>query len=313
MQSLPEVVVAGELFLDLIMSGLNARPKSGKEVFARDFHREIGGGAAITACGLAKLGSATVVLGVVGQEDGEWVVSRLRQKGVGVDWIEFDAAEPTGITVAASTPRDRTFITYSGANRGFSRLLMRAARAKRVQGARHIHLAYAPEIDTAAEMIALLQGNGCTISLDVGWHEDWLGDKRVAEILRGVDIFFPNEFEACCMTGEEDPIQMLRAFAAMGLRRVAVKLGSRGSAALWEGNTVSASAHPVTPADTTGAGDCFNAGFLSAWLGGRSPQVCLQSANICAALSTEVFGGIDGFPSPDRLQSELGKEQVCEK
>jgi len=61
----------------------------------------------------------------------------------------------------------------------------------------------------------------------------------------------------------------------------------------------------VTPVDTTGAGDSFDAGFLQGWLTGCEPEECLQRANICGALSTEAYGGILGFPSSERLEREL--------
>src|SRR5947209_13956587 len=51
-----DVVVVGDLFIDEVLSDFNSLPKLGEEAFARKFRREIGGGAAITACGLAKLG-----------------------------------------------------------------------------------------------------------------------------------------------------------------------------------------------------------------------------------------------------------------
>ena len=53
-----DVLVAGDLFLDLVLSGFESWPQPGEEAFAKKFHKEIGGGAAITACGLSKLGRA---------------------------------------------------------------------------------------------------------------------------------------------------------------------------------------------------------------------------------------------------------------
>ena len=62
-----DVLVAGDLFLDLVMSGFESWPLPGEEAFARKFHKEVGGGAAITACGLAKLGLRAGILGSVGK------------------------------------------------------------------------------------------------------------------------------------------------------------------------------------------------------------------------------------------------------
>ncbi len=309
----PEVLVAGELFIDLIFSGFETWPQAGKEIFAREFHREIGGGAAITACGLAKLGTRAAVLGAVGVDSGQWLVDRLKGSKVETKWIRFDATETTALTVVATTPEDRAFLTYAGANRAFDPLLREAAHAKLFSGVRHVHLAYAPPIETAAELSRQLRDCGCTFSIDFGWREEWLANSRVLTILQNIDILFPNEIEARHLTGEEDTVKILQAFQANGVKRVALKLGARGGALLWDGDIVLADTHPVTPVDTTGAGDCFDAGFLHAWLGGHPPDMCLQIANICGALSTEAYGGITAFPTIERLNRELTKGQLCAK
>ncbi len=309
MSDVSELLVAGELFADLILSGFDSWPQAGQEAFAKEFQRDVGGGAAITASGLAKLGSSCGLVGIVGTDTGEWLVNRLKGNGVDTGPIRFDPVEPTGFSVVVSTPYDRTFLTYPGANRKLQSLLIEVATAQQLQGVRHVHLAFAPDIEFAADLFDRFYAQGCTLSFDVGWHEDWLRNQNAFAVLKHVDIFFPNEVEARCMTGEEDPAKILEAFSAAGLKRVAVKLGSRGSALLWDGEYFFAAAHPVIPLDTTGAGDCFDAGFLHAWTNRESPETCLRIANICGAISTEAYGGIAGFPPPERLKQELLKGQ----
>ena len=127
--------------------------------------------------------------------------------------------------------------------------------------------------------------------------------------MRWVDIFFPNETEARRITGEDDPERCLRRFAEAGLKRVALKLGASGAALLWEGSVLFGAPHPAPSVDTTGAGDCFDAGFLHAWLRRKTPEAILQTANICGALCTEKYGGIAGFPNAARLKHELTANQ----
>src|SRR5262249_3068511 len=146
---------------------------------------------------------------------------------------------------------------------------------------------------------------GCSVSLDMGWHEDWLTDPRSLDVLPLIDIFLPNKMEAQRMTGERDCERMLRALEAAGARRVALKLGSDGAALLWDGEVHYAARIRVSPVDPTGAGDCFNAGFLHYWLQGEPPLKCLRAANICGALSTEALGGVNGFPNPERIRLAL--------
>jgi sugar/nucleoside kinase (ribokinase family) len=296
----PEVLVAGEIYADLIMAGFDFFPRPGQEAFAREFRREIGGGAAITACGLASLGTRAGLFGICGADHRAWIAERLGAYGVDTSALAEDADEPTGFTVAVTAPDDRAFFTYLGANHGFAAAVQSAS----FDELRHVHLAWAPPGDIASALFDRIHRAGATVSLDAGWHEDWLDHPRALDALRAVDIFFPNETEAARITGEKDPERMLRRFREAGLRGVALKLGANGSQLLLRGTTYEAAPRAVVPIDTTGAGDCFDAGFLHAWLRGESPQRCLDAGNLCGALSTEAYGGITGFPSRDRFLRE---------
>jgi sugar/nucleoside kinase (ribokinase family) len=300
-----DAVVAGELYADLIMGGFDFWPQPGQEAFAKEFRREIGGGAAITACGLATLGTSTALFGIAGSDSRQWIAERLVEKGVDTAMLGEDAGEPTAFTVAVTAAHDRAFFTYLGANQAFPAALARAAAAMHFAGARHLHLAYAPPWDTAAGLFDAIHRNGCTLSLDAGWHEDWLADAQALGMLRKVDVFFPNEAEAARMTGETEPARILRRFAEAGAPSVALKLGENGSALLHQGAVLHAGPRKVSPVDPTGAGDCFDAGFLHAWLRGEAPGRCLAAGNICGALSTQSYGGIAGFPTRECLMKEL--------
>ena len=107
------------------------------------------------------------------------------------------------------------------------------------------------------------------------------------------------------MTGETEPQQMLEVFERAGLKRVALKLGAEGAALLWDGEITFQKPGPVDPVDTTGAGDCFDAGFLYAWLQGMAPKLCLRAGTACGEMSARALGGIAGFPTRDELETIL--------
>ncbi len=299
----PEVIIIGELFIDEVLSGFQSLPKLGEESFARKLHREIGGGAAITACGLAKLGVGVAVLGVVGQQDGKWVVDRLTSRGVGCDGLEYDPDEPTGLTVSVSTREDRAFFSYYGANRRLATLLREPSTLETAKKAKHVHFACAPDSELDAELLANLRRFRCRISIDVQSHMSWLTRPESLTLLHYCDVFFPNEREAEWISGTEGTPKILRALREKGIRGVGLKLGGHGAALLWKKRELLTDPFPVEPIDTTGAGDCFNAGFIYAWLRGKGPQLALETANICGALSTRKAGGIAGFPSPGELRA----------
>jgi ribokinase len=300
-----DVLVAGDLFVDLVMSGFASWPPSpGQEVFAERFYKEAGGGAAITACGLAKLGAKAGVLGMVGEVDGQWMLDRLRSNHVNTSLIEQSKHEPTAVTVSLSSATERTFLTYMGANRELPAMLQRCASRGEFANARHLHLASAPEPAEAANLFLSIAEQGCSLSVDVGWHPEWLSDARCREALRNVDIFLPNEREAALMTGETEPRRILEAFRKMGMKRVALKLGPLGSGLLYDEEILFCRPIPVQAVDTTGAGDCFDAGFLFAWMRGDDPKNCLKTGTICGALSTRSLGGIASFPTRAELEAQ---------
>ena len=297
-----DVLVAGDLFLDLVMSGFESWPRPGEEAFAKRFHKEVGGGAAITACGLSKLGLHTGIVASVGKEDGQWMLDRLQARGVDTSQILQSSSEPTAFTVSVSTTVDRTFLTYGGANRelpGILRDLPGMAANSRV---RHIHLAHAMDLEMAQASFKAIADGGRSLSLDVGWHPEWFADPRAIAALTEVDIFFPNEREGAVITGETEPDKMLRAFEEMGLKRVALKLGAKGAALLWDGEIAFQKPGAIEPVDTTGAGDCFDAGFIYAWLRGMDPKMCLRAGAACGEMSARALGGIAAFPTVQELE-----------
>src|SRR5262249_17994755 len=107
--------------------------------------------------------------------------------------------------------------------------------------------------------------------------------------------------EATCLTGEPDPERALEVCAERGLERIAIKCGLRGARLLWQGKRYHAPACAVEPADTTGAGDCFDAGVLAALRSGWDPQDCLRAAVFCGSHSTRARGGIAGFPAREEF------------
>ena len=298
-----DVIVAGDLFHDLILTGFPALPRWGEESFASGLEREAGGGAAITACGLARLGASVAVAGVVGAADSGTLLDRLSANGVDIALIARKPERSTGVTVAVSALQDRALFTYHGANEDLWSAI-EAARPKLLR-ARHVHFACAPDPAVAAPVFDELKAAAVTISLDAGWHPDWLRDPRTWDLLRDTNFFFPNEREARHMTGRTSPEDMLADLHARGIPNVVLKLGARGAIARIGHHLYRAEGHPVDALDTTGAGDAFDAGFLFAWLRADPAERCLRIANLCGALSTRKPGGIAGLPSFPELEPYL--------
>jgi len=298
-----DAIVVGDLFIDLVLTGFPALPSLGQEGFAAACRRETGGGVAITSCGLAKLGLRTALLAISGADEMEWFRGRFSAHGVDASMLIAHPTQPAAITVAVSTPRDRIFYTYYGPNAELPDLLAAPETRERLAAARHVHFAFPVPPRLLAGLAQWLRERGATTSIDVGWQEGWLADPAAMDALSHLDWFLPNDLEAQRLTGQSAPAGMLSWLRDRGVRQAVVKLGPLGSAVCVDGECRIVPSIPVTPVDTTGAGDCFNAGFLYGISSGLPLLECLRIANLCGARSTLTSGGIAGFPSLEDLQA----------
>jgi sugar/nucleoside kinase (ribokinase family) len=290
-----DVATFGPVFADHVLTGLSKLPAPGEEVFAQGYRREVGGGCFATACGLAALGAAAACFAVVGREDGQWLLDRVQSFGVNTDAVRFSDA-PTGVTVAASLPADRAFLTFDGANCDLWPWLESDELVNHLIRARHVHFACPLPPKTGRRLIQTLHAEKTTVSLDAGWQEEWMGDENIWPLLADVDWFLPNESEARFLTGESSAEKMLETFAARGAGGVVIKLGPDGAATRHGAAIIKAKALDVPVIDTTGAGDVFNAGFLHAFLAGLPVEACLERGAICGSLSTTKAGALEAFP-----------------
>src|SRR5687767_1296538 len=109
------VLVIGDLNADLILTGLSGHPRYGREVLVSGCSLTLGGSAAIFACGLARLGRDVKFLGKVGADaTGDFVLKRMRDRGVDVSGVKRDPKTGTGIAVAFTETGDRALVSYLG-------------------------------------------------------------------------------------------------------------------------------------------------------------------------------------------------------
>ena len=279
-----KLLCAGEAFEDLVFFGLDHLPGPGEEVKTNQFTATIGGGAVITAIHAARLGMPTGILSALG----DVAVARLKGERVSVTNLRRPK-EPHAITAALSTDDDRAFVTFNGVN---AKLESRLAAALPRTTADHVHLCFYPH-DCAqwTRILTRLRKRGVTTSWDFGWNEPLTGDRGLTGLLDALDFVFVNELEAKLYTGEptlEAALPHWRERKAIAI----VKQGDRGASWLTPDRDIHFPAPRVKVVDTTGVGDAFNAGFLVAWLRGRSPAQCLAAGNQVGAASTRHAGGV---------------------
>jgi sugar/nucleoside kinase (ribokinase family) len=122
--------------------------------------------------------------------------------------------------------------------------------------------------------------------------DQWQGN--LSEVLRHVDVFLPNEREACKAAGTEDLEAAISKLSRL-VPLVVVKLGRQGAIAQRGAERIAGPAKEVVAIDTVGAGDSFDAGFLHQYVRGADVKTCLASGNLAGALSTTRPGGTEAF------------------
>jgi sugar/nucleoside kinase (ribokinase family) len=137
-----------------------------------------------------------------------------------------------------------------------------------------------------------------TTSVDPNWdpHERW--DSGIRELLGSVDLFLPNAEEAIRIGGVQDVREAALALAAHG-PLTAVKLGAAGALAVHNGGQVVQvpGLAGIELVDAVGAGDSFDAGFLTGLLSGWTVERALSLGCACGALSTRAIGGTSAQPT----------------
>jgi sugar/nucleoside kinase (ribokinase family) len=293
-----DLVVAGEINPDLILTDPQLEPRFGQaEILVKDAALTPGSSSVIFACGAARLGLKVAFIGVAGNDVfGHFMLEALKARGVDISNVIVDPTQTTGFTVILNRVTDRAMLTHLGA--------INALTADQVPDdlmgqARHLHIAsyflqtrLQPDIP---ELFGRARVLGLTTSLDTNWDpsEQWSG---VHDLLPLVDVFLPNENEACALTKMDSVIDSIRKLGTNS-KIVAVKMGAEGGIAVEGATLVQASVIPVELVDTVGAGDTFDAGFIYGFLAGWPLEKSLKLGVACGSLSTEKPGGLEGQPT----------------
>lgn len=301
-----DISVVGELNADLILYGLPATLEPEREHLADDFAITLGSSSAIFAHNISILGSRVGFISCIGGDPlGKFCVDRLQESGVDVSGVKLLSGKTTGVTVILPLSKQRQILTYLGTTLDvqFAHLDLNYLRS-----ASHFHLSsffllrgLRPRIP---ELFSEMKQSGLTTSLDTNDDPEdlWAGD--VKSVLKSVDIFLPNEREACKLAGTTDVRGALEALSRL-VPIVVIKCGPKGVIAKRGKDRFHASSLSVQPVDTVGAGDSFNAGFLHNFILRRSLEECLEYGNAVAALSTTRAGGTEALRDRQHRESFL--------
>lgn len=298
------MLVVGELNVDLILNNIDTFPKIGSEILAGEMALTLGSSSAIFASNISTLGVRTAFIGKIGKDSfGELVIDSLKKKNVDTSLIQNSKTRQTGATIVLNFGNDRAMVTHPGA---MEELQVSDIKAEDLMSAKHMHVSsifLQPGIKK--DIILLFQrakNLGLTTSLDVQWDPEEKWDVDFKSLLPLVDVFLPNNNEITAITGKgsvQESLNVLGPYANV----IAVKLGKEGSVGYRHDETTEVKPYLNNEVvDAIGAGDSFNAGFLSAFLQKMRLKNCLERGNIMGAINTTGIGGTGAFTSFDDVK-----------
>ncbi len=294
------VVAVGDANVDLI-APVESFPGKGGEVSTDKLHKCAGGSAANLCVALARLGQDSRFIGRVGDDPlGHFLIDNFRKEKVDIGQLQIDEKVGTGLQfIAITRDGERTMYGFRGANIYLSvdEINMDCVKSSRVLHISGYALLSDPQRKTTIKILKVARGAGALVSLDVGVLPATRATNRVCSILRSVDILFLGEREASALVGTKKPEKAAKDLLKFGPKIVALKLGRKGCFILTDRERVRSPAFPIKVVDTTGAGDAFDAGFLTGVIRGWSLKRTARFANALGSLSTTKIGAQSALPN----------------
>lgn len=300
-----DILVAGEINPDLILTG-DVAPAFGQvEKLVDTAALTIGSSSVIFACGAARLGLKVAFIGKCGDDVfGRFMLAEMQKHHVDVSNVLVIEGESTGLSVILNRGVDRAILTHLGL---VADLQATDIADDLLAQARHLHVAsYFLQTKLQADLPRLFEhahSLGLTTSLDTNYDpsEQWAGFDK---LLAATDVFLPNEAEAKSMTGAGDvneaAVRLELALSKAEGSRVgvlAIKLGKDGALGISKSQKIQVESIPIKVMDTVGAGDSFDAGFLYGYLNKWELEKSLRLGAVCGALSTRQSGGTAAQPT----------------
>ncbi|WP_433304211.1 sugar kinase [Actinoplanes sp. CA-030573] len=271
---------------------------------AQRLRRGVAGAESNVAVALARLGHNVVFCGRVGDDAaGDWIRDTLRGEGVDVSHLRTDPERPTGLIVRDCVAGRPLTVNYHRRGSAGSALsaedldddVVRHASAVFVSG---ITAALTPQTAAFTDRLLNLAGGAAVpvlydpnVRLRLAPAARWSDDLR--RLRDRIDTILVGDSELAQL-GIAEPGQLL----SDRTHTVVVKRGARGATAITKGGiTIDVPARAVPTIDPVGAGDAFDAGFMSAQLHGQPLRDALKAGAAVASLVVSTATDLDGLPT----------------
>lgn len=292
-----DVFCAGQVFFDIVFTGLEQMPSPGTEEWAPGMGSSPGG-LANMAVAMRRLGLRTWLAAAFGDDlYGDYCWDTLAaQEDIDLSPSRRFDGWHSPVTVSLAVGRDRTMVTHGH--------LPPQTLDQMIGSPPPVRACFAALTLDEQKWVRHARDSGALVFADLGWDTTQQWSSEMLDKLATCDVFLPNEHEAMALSRTDDPIKAASALAEH-VPVVVVTRGRGGAYAIDQttGETADIPGLVVDAIDPTGAGDVFGAAFVVGTLAGWQLADRLRFANLCAALSVQHFGGSLAAPGWGEITS----------
>ena len=313
-----DVVCIGVVLLDLPLGPFDEQIFKKETTMVPNISLTTGGDAFNEAVILARLGKKPALMGRLGLDLlGDIIVRRCEEEGVDHSRLQRDPKTDTRINVVIiGMDQQRHFIktqnpgSVSFRSEDIDYNFIKKARAVSLAS---IFCSKLKDPEVILKIVKTARESGVLTFADMVPMTGGETIRDISEVLSYLDYFLPNKEEATALTGLHQPDEMADCLLGFGIKNVIIKLGKDGCLIKNQHQRYLIPAFPAEAVDTTGAGDNFAAGFMTAVLDGMDLKDCGVFANAVAAVSTESVGAAGAVKNKKQIEAYLLKNKYVTK
>jgi tagatose kinase len=263
---------------------------------------------------VARLGHAAGIIGCVGDDDFGWLnIERLRQDGVDTSTITVLKDAVTGSAFVTYNQAGERHFVFNITNSASARLSASHVSERLLKDCTHFHVMgsslFSPGIREGAEKaIEIVKRQGGSVSFDPNVRKEILRTSEMREalssVLKHTDIFLPSGPELTLLVKSSTEEAAIEELLALGIQEIVVKRGRQGCEYYDVTHRLVMPALAVDEIDPTGAGDCFDATYVTCRKRHMPVEQSLRYACASGALAVTRKGpmeGMGGFAELDAL------------